>query len=109
MYFIKKLAVIGVVGWLAATISSPVMAADGEALIGKYDCMACHKVDMKLVGPSFKEVAAKYKGDATAPANLLTKVKNGSAGNWGPIPMIPHPTASDDDLKQIIAWILSLS
>ncbi|CAK0751008.1 cytochrome c [Gammaproteobacteria bacterium] len=108
MNFVKKMAVVGVMGWLAVAASAPAMANEGEALLGKYDCLACHKVDMKLVGPAYKDVAAKYKGDAAAPANLLAKVKNGGAGTWGPIPMPPHPTASDDDLKKIVAWILSL-
>jgi cytochrome c len=109
MSFIKKIAVAGVMGWLAAAASTPLMAAEeGEALLGKYDCLACHKTDMKVVGPAYKDVAAKYKGDASAPAALLAKVKAGGVGNWGQIPMPPHPTASDDDLKKIIAWILSL-
>ncbi|CAK0773235.1 cytochrome c [Gammaproteobacteria bacterium] len=97
-----------VLGCLAVLVVTPVLAEDGEALLAKYDCLACHKVDARVVGPAYKEVAAKYKGDAGAPAALLAKVKAGGAGNWGEIPMSPHPDASDEDLKKIIAWVLSL-
>ena len=108
MNLVKKMVLVSAVGVLSATSLPALAAAEGEALLSKYDCLACHRVDMKIVGPAYKDVAAKYKGDATAPEKLLAKVKAGGMGNWGQIPMSPHPTASDDDLKKIIAWILSL-
>jgi len=108
MNFVRKIVIAGVCG-LAAMAATPVMAAEEDALFAGKDCLACHKTDMKLVGPAYKDVAAKYKGNADAPAMLLAKVKQGGMGNWGQIPMPPHPTVSDDDLKKIIAWILSLS
>ena len=85
-------------------------AADGEAIIKKARCVACHAVDAKRVGPAYKDVAAKYKGDSKAPAMLFDKVRHGGSGNWGQVPMIPHPAdkISDDDLKAAIHWILAL-
>ena len=81
-----------------------------EAIVKKARCVACHTVDQKRVGPAYQEVAAKYKGDAKAPARLFDKVRAGGAGVWGDIPMLAHPAdkISDDDLKAAIAWILSL-
>ena len=76
----------------------------------KARCVACHAVDQKRVGPAYKDVAAKYKGDAKAPGHLFDKVRAGGSGNWGQVPMMPHPVdkISDDDLKAVIHWILSL-
>lgn len=81
-----------------------------EAIVKKARCVACHTVDQKRVGPAYQEVAAKYKGDAKAPARLFDKVRAGGAGVWGEVPMLPHPAdkISDDDLKAAIGWILSL-
>ncbi|CAK0746766.1 Cytochrome c-551 [Gammaproteobacteria bacterium] len=109
MNLINKIAVVGVVGLIATGISISAMAAEGEALLAGKDCVACHKQDMKIVGPSYKDIATKYKGVDGAKEKLVAKVKSGGAGNWGPIPMPPHPTISDDDLNKIIAWIISLS
>lgn len=85
-------------------------AKASEAIVKKARCVACHTVDAKRVGPAYKEVAAKYKGDAKAPARLFDKVRNGGSGNWGEVPMLAHPAdkISDEDLKASIAWILSL-
>lgn len=90
------------------TAAGPVKAS--EDIVKKARCVACHTVDAKRVGPPYKEVAAKYKGDAKAPAQLFDKVRAGGAGNWGTVPMLPHPAdkISDDDLKAAIAWILAL-
>jgi cytochrome c len=65
-------------------------------------------VDKKIVGPGFKEVAAKYKGDATAEEKLITKVKQGGQGVWGPVPMPPNPQLKDEDVKTLVHWILSI-
>ncbi|MCG2576825.1 c-type cytochrome [Dechloromonas sp. XY25] len=95
----------------ATMIAMPsAQAADGEAIVKKARCVACHAVDQKRVGPAYKEVAAKYKGDAKAPAALFDKVRHGGSGNWGQVPMIPHPAdkISDEDLKAAIHWVLSL-
>jgi cytochrome c len=84
--------------------------ADGAALAKQSGCMTCHAVDKKLVGPSFKEVAAKYKGDSEAAAKLAKKVRGGGAGSFGSTPMLATPAkVSDDDIKNIVAWILTLN
>lgn len=80
----------------------------GEALISKSDCLACHKVQDKLLGPSYKEVAAKYPNNPANVAKLVDKIKKGGSGVWGPIPMSPHPALSDDDAKAMVQYILSI-
>ncbi|KAB2966350.1 c-type cytochrome [Zoogloea sp.] len=87
---------------------SPVQAS--EEIIKKARCVACHAVDQKRVGPAYKDVAAKYKGQGDAVAVLSAKVRNGGTGNWGQIPMPPHGAdkISDADLKAAIEWILKL-
>ena len=83
-------------------------AAASEELLKKNACIACHAIDKKLVGPAYKEVAAKYKGQKDAEAKLSDKVKKGGTGAWGQIPMPPNPTVSDADLKAMVAFILKL-
>jgi cytochrome c len=77
------------------------------ALLGDKGCVACHAKDTKSLGPSFMDIAAKYKGQETAVDKLVTKVKKGGSGAWGAIPMPPHPKLSDDDAKSMIEWILA--
>ena len=101
-----KLAAIGIT--LGLLFGGQAMANDGLALAQKNACMACHQLDKKVVGPAYKDVAAKYKGDKTAEAKLVKKVKEGGSGVWGAIPMPPHPQMSDADIKTIVHWILSL-
>ena len=100
---IKQLLILSSLA-LAATTA---MATPDEAM-GKAGCMACHAKDKKLVGPSFKDIAAKYKGDKAAPAKLAEKVRKGGAGVWGPIPMPPHnpDKINDEDLKTSVDAIL---
>jgi cytochrome c len=83
-------------------------AQASEELAKKYNCLACHQVDKKVIGPAYQDVAAKYKDQADAPAKLAAKVKAGGVGVWGQIPMPPNPTVSDADLNALIAWILAL-
>jgi cytochrome c len=84
--------------------------ADGAAVAKKSGCMTCHAVDKKVVGPSFKDVAAKYKGDNEAAAKLAKKIRSGGAGSFGSTPMLATPASvSDDDIKNIVAWILTLN
>ena len=109
----KQLNIPLLLSLLAAALfiaTSPAQAADGEAIVKKARCVACHAVDQKRVGPAYKEVAAKYKGDKTAPGKLFEKVRAGGSGNWGTVPMLPHPAdkISDDDLKAAVQWILAL-
>jgi cytochrome c len=89
-----------------AIASAPVLAS--PELAAKNGCTACHAVDKKLVGPAFKDVAAKYRGDAKAPAYLADKVKKGSVGVWGQVPMPPNTQAKDEDVNALVKWILSL-
>jgi cytochrome c len=93
------------------SLTPPAAAATSDAaatqLLTKYNCQACHTVDKKLVGPSYKEVAAKYAGDSAAAAKLEQKIKNGGSGVWGSIPMPPN-NVPDADLKTLAEWILAL-
>ena len=79
-----------------------------EALAKSSNCLACHTVDNKIIGPAFKDIAAKYKGDDGAVAALTSKVKNGGAGVWGDMPMPPNAAVSDADIETLVNWILSL-
>jgi cytochrome c5 len=88
-------------------IAPPAAAADAGPLLQKYGCIACHAPDKKVIGPSYKELAAKYGGDASALAMLAQKVKAGGAGNWGPVPMPPHPQVSDADLQAMVKYMLA--
>lgn len=81
----------------------------GKALMDKSDCNACHALDNQLVGPAYKEIAKKYSGDKTALAMLSEKVIKGGAGNWGQIPMAPHPQLSQGDATEMVKYILSLA
>ncbi|CAN5921390.1 hypothetical protein BH24BAC1_BH24BAC1_12760 [soil metagenome] len=81
----------------------------GKALMDKSDCNACHALENQLVGPAYKEIAKKYSGDKTALAMLPEKVIKGGAGNWGQIPMSPHPQLSQADATEMVKYILSLA
>ncbi len=95
------------------------IAALGTALAGgnafanmelaqKSGCTSCHAVDKKIVGPSYKDVAAKYKGNKDAEALLAEKVKKGGSGTFGPVPMPPNAAVKDDDVKTLVKWILAM-
>ena len=93
---------------LAGAAAVPAMAAeDASALAQQKNCLGCHQVDKKVVGPAYKDVAAKYAGDAGAEAKLIAKVKSGGAGVWGQIPMPPN-NVTDEEAKKLVEWILSL-
>ncbi len=82
-------------------------AAASEELAKKHVCFACHTVDKKMVGPSYKDVAVKYRNDKAAAAKLAEKVKNGSQGVWGQVPMPPNATVPDADINALVKWILA--
>lgn len=86
---------------------APASAANLSSLLSKNSCTACHAVDKKIVGPSFKDVAAKYRTDKDAATKLFTKIRQGGAGVWGSIPMPPQ-SAKDDEVKAIVTQILEL-
>ena len=89
----------------AAAVAIPTQAS--EELAKKHNCLVCHTVDKKVIGPSYKEVAAKYRADKGADAKMFDKVKKGGQGVWGQIPMPPNATVPDADLKALVKWILS--
>jgi len=89
----------------ATALASPVWA-DAQ-LAAKKNCLACHQVDKKLVGPSYKDVAAKYAGDKEAPDKLAQKIMKGGSGVWGPVPMPANPQVSEAEAKQLAAWVLT--
>ena len=101
----KPVRILALVG--LTLLAAPAMA--NEELAKKHACTACHAVDKKVVGPAFKEVAAKYKGNAKAEAMLVEKVKKGGVGVWGQVPMPPNsPQVKDADIQTLVKWILSL-
>ena len=78
-----------------------------DALLKKNNCIACHAADKKLVGPSYKAVADKYRGQSDAADKLAKKIRAGGAGVWGAIPMPPHPQVSEADAKKMATYILN--
>src|SRR5262245_45703952 len=104
-----NLAICGAASaWLSVSPAAGAATSDAAAtqLLTKYGCQACHTVDKKLVGPSYKEIAAKYAGDSGAPAKLAQKIKSGGSGVWGQIPMPPN-NVPDADLKTVVEFILA--
>lgn len=85
-----------------------VAAGPGEGLLKKSDCLACHSVAQKIVGPAYKNVAAKYAPTEENINMLADKIINGGSGVWGAVPMSPHPAISKDDAKEMVKYILSL-
>jgi len=99
----KKIVILA-----AALAVAPAAALANEALAQKSGCLACHAVDKKVVGPAYKDVAAKYRNDKDAQAKLEKKVKMGGSGVWGAVPMPPNSQVSDADIKTLVKWVLSL-
>src|SRR5690606_24742652 len=89
----------------AAASAAPDLA--GARIVSAHTCAGCHAVDRKMVGPSYRDIAAKYKDQAGVGDMLIQKIRKGGAGAWGPIPMPPNPAISDTDLKTAVDWILS--
>lgn len=103
----KKILVLAAL----ATLSIPALAIDQAAaldLARKNGCLACHSIDTKTVGPAWKDVGKKYAGDAAAQEQLVLKVKKGTKGAWGAIPMPPNPSARDADIRTLVQFILTL-
>lgn len=91
---------------LASVMAVSSAYADAK-LAEKNACMACHAVDQKKIGPSYKDVAAKYAKDKDAVAKLVPSIKAGGSGKWGAIPMPPQAALSDADAKVLAAWIMA--
>jgi cytochrome c len=88
-----------------AVASGPVFAQ--AELAKQKNCLACHAADKKLVGPSYKDVAAKYKGDKDAPAKLAKKIREGGVGVWGQVPMPANPQVNEQEAAALAKWVLS--
>ena len=102
-----KRTILAVMSVAAAfAVISPAFA--DEALAKAKNCMACHAVDKKVVGPAYKDVAKKYAGDAKAADMLAAKVIKGGAGVWGPVPMPANAQVNEAESKKLVAWVLSL-
>ena len=109
MKAVSAVASIAVSALLAAAPAHAALDnAAAEAMMKKDGCAACHAVDKKIVGPAYVEVAAKYKGDKDAVAKLTKKVKDGSTGVWGQIPMPPNAAVPPADIKELVTWIMTL-
>jgi cytochrome c len=91
---------------LALTVTAPAFA--DQALATSKNCMACHAVDKKLVGPSYKDVAAKYAADKTAVDKLAVKIMKGGSGVWGPVPMPANAQVNEADAKKLAAWVMTV-
>ena len=91
---------------LSASAAMPALADD--ALAQSKNCMACHNVDKKVVGPAYKDVAAKYKADKTAADKLATKIIKGGSGVWGPVPMPANAQVNEAEAKKLATWILGM-
>jgi cytochrome c len=90
----------------ALTVATPAFA--DQALATSKNCMACHALDKKLVGPAYKDVAAKYAGDKAAVDKLAAKIMKGGSGVWGPVPMPANAQVNDAEAKKLAAWVMSL-
>jgi cytochrome c len=90
-------------GWLAG---APARA--DEALARQRNCFACHAVEGKLVGPAYRDVAARYAGDTGAEARLALKIRSGGAGVWGQLAMAPNPAVTEAEARQLARWVLGL-
>jgi cytochrome c len=103
------LAIAAAGSMLVAAQANAVDAKAAEALAQKSGCLACHSIDKKVLGPAYKDVAAKYKGDKTAEARLVAKVKAGGSGVWGPMPMPANsPQVKDADITTVVQWVLAM-
>jgi len=80
----------------------------GKALMDEQDCKTCHKEDMKLVGPAYKDIAKKYESNDKNIETLADKIISGGSGNWGEVAMVPHPSLQKEDAKEMVKYILSL-
>ena len=105
--FPLKLALAAAAATAVFGLSTTAMAQDAEALAKSSGCLACHAPATKKIGPSYKDIAAKYQGQANAPAMLATKIQKGGSGNWGKIPMPPNPKIDDAAAKTLVTWILA--
>jgi cytochrome c len=100
----KKAFTLAALGLLA--VGGPAFAS--ADLAKQKNCLACHATDKKLVGPSYKDVAAKYKSDKNAAATLAKKIREGGVGVWGQIPMPANPQVNEQEAQTLAKWVLSM-
>jgi|SRR5215471_9132987 len=94
---------------LALALSSgAALAADAQQLLKEKNCLTCHQLDSKVVGPAYRDVAAKYKARKDAETYLVGKIKGGSTGVWGPVPMPPNGTVNDEEAHTLAKFILTV-
>lgn len=102
-----KSIIVSMVAAAGLMVAGSALAADMPDLAKKNNCTACHAIDKKVVGPAFKDVAAKYKGDAGAKAKLATKIIKGGSGSFGPMPMPANPKISQADAEALADFVLA--
>lgn len=100
--FFKCLALL-----TAWALAAPIQAEDASKLVAKYNCLGCHAVDKKIVGPSYKEVAARYRGQKDAEAMLMKEIRSGVQGKWGGKVPMPPQQINENDLRSIVRWVLA--
>lgn len=103
-----KSTIVSMIAVAGLLVAGSALAADFPAAAKKHNCVACHAIDKKLVGPAFNDVAKKYKGDAGAAAHLNEVITKGGKGVWGPMPMPPVPAATAEERKELIDFVLGL-
>ena len=91
----------------ASALPTPAAAQDVQALLQKNLCITCHAVDRKIVGPAFKDVAAKYANEADAKKTLARHIRAGSSGRWGAVPMPPNVNVNETDAEALATWVLA--
>jgi sulfite dehydrogenase len=92
----------------AKAVSGPTeKVVTGETVAGRYGCLSCHNVNMKVVGPAYKDIAAKYRSDGSALAKISEQIHKGGSGKWGPVLMPPFPGVTEAETKALADWILS--
>lgn len=104
-----KSVIVNIVLVAGMTLAGTAVAVDMPDLAKKYGCTSCHKIDKKVVGPAWQDVANKYKGDAGAAATLSTKVVKGGGGVWGSIPMPPTAKITDAEANELVTFIMGLA
>lgn len=103
-----KFTIVSMITAAGLLVAGSALAADMPAVAKKNNCVACHAIDKKLVGPAWADVAKKYKGDAGAAAHLDDKIAKGGKGVWGPMPMPPNPKMTAEERKELVDFILGL-
>ncbi len=102
----KRLAGAALIAAAGILTAAPAFAS--AELAKQKNCLACHAVDKKLVGPAYKDIAAKYKADKNAPAVLAKKIREGGVGVWGQIPMPANPQVNEQEAQALAKWVLSM-